>query len=64
MTKYVVTYGIACITDENGRSEPVAEIGNVSADLCEVERAVRLLNENSVSPEHLNDIIDDMISKV
>lgn len=64
MTKYVVTYGIACVTDDNEACEPVAEIGNVSVSRREVESIVKLLNENDVSPEHLRDIVDDMISKV
>ena len=61
MKLYVVTYGIACIEEIDGRRELLAETPGITASLEEAERIARLCNEGNLSPDHLKDVVEDLI---
>ena len=62
MKKYIKTYGIACVDEQNGKREIVAEIHGVTTDREKAERIVDLFNRNNLSHEHLKDAVSDLIS--
>lgn len=62
MTVYIKTYGIACISEKNGRFEIVTEVPSVTIDRAQADRLVNLFNEKHLSPEHLEDVVEDLIS--
>ena len=64
MKQYVVTYGIACIEENEDKRELVTEIPGVTSNLAEAERLVRVCNEQQLSPTHLKDVVDDLTSAV
>ena len=61
MKQYVVTYGIACIEEKDGKRELVTEIPSITSSLAEAERLVRLCNEQQLSPDHIKDVVEDLI---
>ena len=61
MKKYVLTHGIACIEEKDGKRELVTEISGITTSLKDVQRLVTLCNEGNLSPEHLKDVVDDLI---
>lgn len=61
MTLYITTYGIACIKETDGKRELIAEIPNVTSSLEEIEAIVKLCNERNLSPDHLKDVVEDLI---
>ncbi len=62
--KYILTYGIACVEEVDGKKELIAEISDVTTDRDEAEHLVELLNDHQLPPEHLSNIVDDMLAKV
>jgi hypothetical protein len=64
MQKYVVTYGIACVEEDDGIKELISQIPDVSTNLKEVEQLVTLCNEQQLSPIHLQDVVDDLLATV
>lgn len=62
MTVYVKTYGIACIVEKNGHFEIVTEVPSVTTDREQADRLVKLFNDKQLSPEHLEDVVEDLIS--
>ena len=62
MTVYIKTYGIACVSEINGRFEIVTEVPCVTTDREQADRLVKLFNEHKLSPEHLEDVVEDLIS--
>ena len=64
MQKYIVTYGIACIEEDDGIKELISQIPDVSTNLEEVEQLVTLCNEQQLSPIHLQDVVDDLLATV
>ena len=61
MKQYVVTYGIACIEEENGKRELICEIPGVTSNLDEINRLIKICDEGQLSPDQLKDIVDDLI---
>ena len=59
--KYVLTYGIACIEEKDGRLELVTETPSITTSLKDAQRLVTFCNEGNLSPEHLKDVVDDLI---
>lgn len=59
--KYVLTYGIACIEEIDGKRELVAEVPGITSNLKEAQRLVNLCNAGALSPIHLKDVVDDLI---
>lgn len=59
--KYVLTYGIACIEEKDGRLELVTETPSITTSLKDAQRLVTLCNDGNLSPEHLKDVVDDLI---
>ena len=64
MKLYVLTYGIACIEEKDGKRELVTEIPSVTSSLAKAARIVKLCNEEEISPTHLKDVVEDLISAV
>ena len=62
MTVYIKTYGIACVTEQNGHFEIVTEVPSVTTDRKQADRLVNLCNEHKLSPEHLEDVVEDLIA--
>ena len=63
MRRYVVTYGVACAVEEKGRLELVSEIPSITTKREKAERIVNVCNEQNISPEHLPDVVEDMIEE-
>ena len=61
MKKYILTYGIACVEEDNGHAELVAQISDISTNQEKMEELVKLCNKMQLSPIHLRDIVDDFI---
>lgn len=61
--KYVLTYGIACIENQNGVVELIKSIPDITTDREAAEHLLCLINECDLSPDHLGDVIEDMLSK-
>lgn len=59
--KYVLTYGIACIKELDGKRELLAEVPGITSTLKEAQRLVALCNEGNLSPDHLKDVVEDLI---
>ncbi len=59
--KYVLTYGIACVEEIDGKLELIAEMPGITANLKDAQRLVNLCNEGNLSPIHLKDVVDDLI---
>lgn len=59
--KYVLTYGIACIKESDGKRELLAEVPGITSNLKEAQRLVNLCNEGNLIPDHLKDVVDDLI---
>ncbi len=64
MKLYIVTYGIACIEENASKRELVTEIPGVTLNRSEIETLVRLCNEGSLNPEHLRDVVDNLICTI
>ena len=64
MQKYIVTYGIACVEEDDGIKELISQIPDVSNNREEVEQLVKLCNEQHLSPIHLQDVVDDLLATV
>ena len=64
MKRYVITYGIACVDEEDGMRELIAEVPGITARLEEIERLVRMCNEGDLSPNQLGDVVEDLIGAV
>lgn len=61
--KYVVTYGIACIEEVDGKRELLAEIPGITSSLEAAQRFVAVCNEGKLSPDHLKDVVEDFVVK-
>lgn len=61
MKKYIITYGIACIEEDDGISELIIQIPDISTDREKIEHLVQLCNVLQLSPIHLQDVVDDYI---
>ncbi len=61
MKIYVKTYGIACVEEHDGKCEIVAEVPNVSINRAQVDLLVKLFNHHGLAPEHLEDVIEDLM---
>lgn len=62
--KYILTYGIACVETENGKSELIARVPDVTTDRDRAERLVNMLNKHKLSPEHLADVVEDLLCEL
>ena len=62
--KYVLTYGIACVEEIDGKLELIAEMPGITANLKDAQRLVSLCNEGNLSPIHLKDVVSDLICNV
>ena len=62
MKIYIKTYGVAYVEDIDGRREIIAAVNNVTADPELAEHLVVLFNSTQLSPEHMQDIIDDVLA--
>ena len=62
--RYILTYGIACIEEQGGRSEVIARVSDVTGSREEAEKLVKLCNSLCLSPLHLPDVIDDLLARV
>ena len=62
MNQYVLTYGIACIEIKQNYSEVIQSISDVSTDKGVAQRIVDTCNAQELSPEHLADVIDDLVN--
>lgn len=62
--KYILTYGIACIKEKDNKQELVAQISDITTDRRKIETLIESLNKNQLSPEHLADIVDDMLATI
>ena len=62
MKIYIKTYGVAYVEEINGHREIIAAVNNVTADPELAERLVKLFNEEHLSPEHMQDVIDDVLA--
>lgn len=60
--KYVLTYGIACVEEIDEECELIAEVPGITSSLEKAQRLVRLCNEGNLSPEHLKDVVDDLVN--
>ena len=60
--KYILTYGIACVKTENGKSELVARVPDVTTDRELAQHLIDSLNKCHLSPEHLADVVDDLLA--
>ena len=63
MKRYIMTYGIACVKRNGGKSEVVKSIPDVTTEQEVAQRIVDLCNENDLSVEHLCDVIEDLINE-
>lgn len=61
MKLYVVTYGIACVREENGKRELISEIPGVTSNFDEINQLIKICNEEQLSPDQLKDVVDDLI---
>lgn len=59
--KYILTYGIACIETVNEKTELIASIPDVTTNRELAELLLHKLNEYLLSPEHLADVVDDLL---
>ena len=64
MQKYILTYGIACVDEDDGTKELITQIPDISTDREKVERLVTVCNEQQLSPIHLQDVVDDLLATV
>ena len=64
MKIYIKTYGIACVEEKDGRLEVISEANNVTGDGELADRLVELFNKHQLSPEHLADVIEDIIALI
>lgn len=62
MKQYVLTYGIACIEIKQNYSEVIKSVSDVTTDEGVAQRIIDLCNTRELSPEHLEDVIDDLIN--
>ncbi len=62
MRIYVKTYGIACVEKEGERLEVISEVNNVTGDGELADRLVDLFNKHQLSPQHLADVIEDILA--
>lgn len=62
--KYVLTYGVACVEESSGIRELISRVPDVTTERDRAERLVNMLNENHLSPEHLSDVIEDMLCEI
>ncbi len=62
--KYILTYGIACIKENDNKQELVTQISDITTDREKIETLIESLNKNQLSPEHLADIVDDMLAAI
>ena len=61
MTKHIITYGIACVEEDDGTKELITQIPDITTSREKAEHLVKLCNEQKLSPVHLADVVDDMI---
>ena len=64
MKLYVVTYGIACFEEEDGKRELIAEIPSATSNFDEIRRIVKICNEGNLSPDQLKDVVEDLIHAI
>lgn len=60
--EYVLTYGIAYIKKQNGKRELITNVPSVTTNESVAKQLVSLCNDRNLSPEHLADVVDDLIS--
>ena len=56
-----MTYGIACVEEDDGYTELVTQISDVSTNQNEMESLVKLCNQMQLDPIHLRDVGEDFI---
>lgn len=62
MRKYVMTYGIACVETQNGKTEVIKLFSDITTDEETARKIVNVCNTQALSPEHIADIVDDLIN--
>jgi hypothetical protein len=62
--KYVLTYGVACVEESSGIRELISRVPDVTTDRDRAERIVNMLNEHMIPPEHLNDVVEDLLCEL
>ena len=62
MMIYIKTYGIACIEEKDGNFEITKQIDGITTDQDVANRLVSLFNEHHLSPEHFEDVVEDMLT--
>ena len=62
--KYILTYGIACVETANGKTELIASVPDVTSNREHAEFLVLTLNEHMLPPEHLNDVVEDLLCEI
>ncbi len=55
----VISYGIA-VTDENGI--PLRAVSDIFGNMADADRFAKLCTELELSPEHLDDVIEDILA--
>ena len=61
--KYIMTYGIACIDEQQGKKELLSEIGNVTTNIEEAQHLVNTFNARMLSPEQLKNAVCEYLSE-
>ena len=62
--KYILTYGIACVETKSGETELITSVPDVTINRHEAEHLIDLLNKCRLSPEHIADVVDDLLCKI
>ena len=62
--KYVLTYGVACVEESSCIRELISRVPDVTTDRDRAERLVNMLNKHKPSPEHLNDVVEDLLCEL
>lgn len=62
--KYVLTYGVACVEESSGIRELISRLPDVTTDRDRAERLVNMLNKHKLSPEYLNDVVEDLLCEL
>jgi hypothetical protein len=52
-----VTFGIIAVCNSN----IVKKISNITTDYCSLQKTVRLLNSEELSPLHLDEVIEEFL---
>lgn len=62
MRQYVLTYGIACIEIKQNHSEVITSILDITSNEGIAKKIVNICNTEGLSPEHLADVVDDLLN--